>query len=318
MNQPVSAQAPTFRLFLDYSLYLVVRGLDALLNLLPERAALATGRFLGRVAYVVLSDRREAVLENLTIAFGKQESSQWIRRTAVKNFEHLGLLVVEFFRVRRWTHQEVVDRLVVEGSAVYNPVAFPGNHGIVILISHFGSFEVLPAFARLAGVTMHLMVTPLRNRFLSQYFFSRGGEDTGMTTVPHRGVVKRLIELLQSGAMVAFLADQRGDAERGVFVDFFGTPAPANEVFARIAMEGKGRVLPLCTYRRDDGRFQVVFEEEIRINPTGDRHQDLVTVSQQFHDVFEKWLRMKPEQGYWIQRKWRRKPSRRRARKATT
>lgn len=315
MNQHSVAQGPSFRVFLDYLLYLVVRALDEVFNLLPERAASRTGRFLGRIAYVLLPDRRDAALENLTIAFGREKSKQWIHRMVVKHFEHLGLLLVEFFRVRRWSHQEVVDRLVVEGTATYNPVALPGNHGIVILLSHFGSFEVLPAFARLAGVTMHLMVTPLRNRFLSQYFFTRGGEDTGMTTVPHRGVVKRLVELLQSGAMVAFLADQRGDAERGVFVDFFGTPAPANEVFARIAMEGRGRVLPVCLYRKDDGRFQVVFEEEIRINPTGDRHQDLVTVSQQFHDVFEKWLRMKPEQGYWIQRKWRRKPSRRRKNK---
>jgi Kdo2-lipid IVA lauroyltransferase/acyltransferase len=316
MNRHPSAQTPRLGAFLDYALYLVVRGLDGLLNLLPERAAAATGRFLGRLAALVLPDRRKAVLENLTIAFGKQESPQWIRRTTAKHFEHLGLLAVEFFRIRRWTHQDLVNRLAIENTTPYNLTALPGNHGIVILISHFGSFEVLAAFAKLAGVNMHLMVTPLKNRFLSRYFFSRGGEHTGITTLPHKGVVKQLIELLQNGAMVAFLADQRGDAERGVYVDFFGTPAPANEVFARIAMEGKASVLPLCIYRNDDGSFQARFEEELRIDPTGDRTQDLVRVSQQFHGVFEKWLRMKPEQGYWIQRKWKRKPSGKRARKS--
>ena len=114
--------------------------------------------------------------------------------------------------------------------------------------------------------------------------------------------------------MVAFLADQRGDPERGIFVDFFGTQAPANEVFAKIAIDGEARILPLCTYRREDGRYQSTFGEEVRIQLTGDQRLDLTSVSQQFHDLFEQWLRISPEQGFWLQRKWRRKPSRRRSR----
>ena len=65
--------------------------------------------------------------------------------------------------------------------------------------------------------------------------------------------------------MLAVLGDQRGDAERGVFVDFFGSPAPANEVFARLAIDGEARILPLCTYRRDDGKYQSIFWDEIRL-----------------------------------------------------
>ncbi len=42
-----------------------------------------------------------------------------------------------------------------------------------------------------------------------------------------------MIENMRNGEMLAVLGDQRGDAERGIFVDFFGTPAPANEIFAR-------------------------------------------------------------------------------------
>ena len=114
---------------------------------------------------------------------------------------------------------------------------------------------------------------------------------------------------------MACLADQRGDAERGIFVDFFGSKAPANEIFAKFAIDGKARVLPLCTFRRDDGRYQSIFGEEIRITLTGDERTDLTAVSQLFHDQFEKWLRMRPEQGFWLQRKWRRKPSRRRLKK---
>ncbi len=102
-------------------------------------------------------------------------------------------------------------------------------------------------------------MTGLKNPFLSQYFFSRGGSDTGLKIFPHRGVVKEMIALLRNGESVAFLADQRGDAERGVFVNYFGSPAPANEVFARMAIDGDARVIPLCMYRSDDGSYEAVF-----------------------------------------------------------
>jgi Kdo2-lipid IVA lauroyltransferase/acyltransferase len=306
-----------FRRFLDYAIFLLVRLVEGFLYLVPERTAAAMGRFMGRVAYVLLSDRRDAALENLTIAFGQEQTPQWIRRTALRSFEHLGLLGIEFFLMRRWSRGEIAKRLVFRGECHYNLAMLPGNHGIVWVFSHFGCFEVNAAMTKFLGLRLNLIVSSLKNPFLSRYVLSRGGRDTGLKIFPHRGIVKNSIAMLHGGESVAFLADQRGDAERGVFVNYFGKPAPANEVFARIAIEGDARVIPLCTYRRDDGRYEIVFEEAIKIDLTGDRHQDLVNLSQQFHDMFEKWLRFKPEQGYWVQRKWRRKPSKRRSKGAT-
>jgi len=282
------------------------------INLVPERAGMAVGRFVGRLVYLLLPDRRQAALENLTIAFGREQPRQWIVKTARANFEHVGMMAVEFFRIRRWSHDEITKRIVTEGRLPYNLLMNGGRQGICILYSHFGAFEVGATLAKLLGWKVHLIVTPLRNPFLSRYFFSRGGEGTGIMTHPHKGIVQDMIHLLQQGEMVAFLGDQRGDAERGIFVDFFGAKAPANEVFARLAIEGNARVIPLATYRRDDGKYQSVFGEELLIEPTGDRVTDLTTVSQLFHDRFEEWLRLKPEQGFWLQRKWRRKSSRKR------
>jgi len=301
-------------LFIDYFVFLLVRFLEEILNLLPEHAALVFGRCVGRFVYVLLPDRREAAVENLTIAFGKEHGREWVVRTARKSFEHLGSVAVEFFRIRRWSQKEMAERIVLEGRLPQNLAMMPGNDGICLLNSHFGCFEVSAATVKFLGIKLNVIVTGLKNPFLSRYFFSRAGSDTGIKTFPHKGIVKDMIQLLHGGEMVAFLADQRGDPERGIFVDFFGTQAPANEVFAKIAIDGEARILPLCTYRRDDGRYQSTFGEEIRIRVTGNQTPDLTALSQQFHDLFEQWLRMCPEQGFWLQRKWRRKPSRRHSR----
>lgn len=309
-----------YTLFLDYFAFLLVNLLERILIVLPEKMAMAFGRMMGRVIYILFPDRRKAAIENITIAFGRERSPTWIIQTARKSFEHLGLLAVEFFRIRRWTQQEAADRIIMDGRLPYNLAMLPGNHGICLLASHFGCFEISATTAKFLGLKTYVIVTGVKNPFLSRYFFSRAGrtdEDTGLKIVPHKGIVKDMIRALQEGETVGFLGDQRGDAERGIFVDFFGSRAPANEVFARLAIEGQARVLPLCTYRRDDGRYQSLFGEEVRITLTGDQRQDLAAVSQQFHDVFETWLRLKPEQGFWLQRKWRRKSSKRRTGRTT-
>ena len=306
----------SYTLIIEYLVYVLVRVLERIIVMIPEGPALAVGRFVGRLVFILFADRRKAAIENLTIAYGREKSASWILRTARRNFEHIGTSSVEFFRIRRWSEEEMARRLVMDGRLTYNLLMSAGNHGICILNSHFGTFEVGATLAKWLGWDVHLIVTPLRNPFLSRYLFSRGGEDTGIKTYGHKGVVKDLIQLLRSGEMVAFLADQRGDAERGIFVNYFGAMAPANEVFAKIAIEGKARVMPLATYRGDDGRYYSRFYEEVLIEPTGDKKADLITVSQRFHDLFEEWVRSRPEQGFWIHRKWKRKRSRRRRTKA--
>ncbi len=305
------ARPITYRLFLDYTVYLLVRFIEKAFTAVPERAALAFGRLVGRIVYVLFPDRKEAAIENLTIAFGNERSERWIRRTARKSFEHVGLLAVEFLRIRHWSEEEMRRKIIIEGRAPFNLSMMPGNHGICLLNSHFGCFEVSAATIKHLGVKLHVIVTGLKNPFLNRYLFSRAGAGTGISTLPHKGIVQKSLDLLEEGEMVAFLADQRGDAERGCFVDFFGTKAPANEVFARLAIDGNARIMPLCTYRTDDGRYCSVFGEPVTFEPTGDRQGDLQALSQAFHNVFEEWLRFKPEQGYWLQRKWRRKPSKR-------
>ncbi len=304
----------TYGLFLDYMIYLLVLLLDLCLTRLPESAAMAFGRFIGRLVWVMLPDRRSAALENLTIAFGREQPGRWIRRTAIKSFEHVGMLAVEFFRIRSWSETDTAERIVLKGRLPFNLTMMPGRHGIVLLNSHFGCFEVSAATTKFLGLQLNLLQSGVKNPFLDRYAFSRAGKDTGIRTFRDKGIVKHLIARVGNGEMMACLADQRGDAERGVFVSYFGKSAPANEVFAKIAIDGKARVMPLHTVRGDDGRYYSEFGEEIQVKLTGDRLTDLTELSQQFHNTFEQWLREHPDQGFWLQRKWRRKPSRRRAR----
>jgi Kdo2-lipid IVA lauroyltransferase/acyltransferase len=300
---------PNIYIFVEYLIYLVFRFAEEALCLIREdRTALAVGRFFGRLMFMLGGDRRRAALENLTIAFGKERSPREIRLIALKNFEHLGMLGVEFFRLRRWSQEKLAEKLILEGKDNFDLAWLPSGKGILYITAHFGSFEVLAAMSRFMGIKGNLVVTPAPNRFVNKrMFFRRGGDESGLNILPHRGIVHRVVRCLQEGQMVVVLADQRGDDTRPVWVDYFGTKVLANGVFAKIAAEGEAYVFPIIALRTPDGRYRCVYGDEIPIQRTHDKDNDLIVNSQRFHQVFEEWLREHPEQGFWMHRKFKRK-----------
>lgn len=236
-----TCSGPEIRVFWEYVVYLIIRLMEEAFCLVPSHdTALKIGRFLGRLMFILAWDRRSAALENLRLAFDNEISPDERRQLARKNFEHLGMLAVEFFRIRRWDQKEIAERLVIEGKENFDLVWSPGNNGIFYVTAHYGSFEVLAAVSKFLGLRGNLIVTKAPNRFVNErMFFRRGGSESGLSILPHAGIVKHVIRVLQEGGMAVVLADQRGDDTRPVWVDFFGAKVLANGVFAKFAMEGK-------------------------------------------------------------------------------
>ena len=109
------SNSPRVNIFLEYLVYLLFRLAEEAICLMPDdRTALAVGRFFGRLMFMLGGNRREAALENLTVAFGQERSPQEIRQIALRNFEHLGMLGVEFFRIRRWSREKLAEKLIIE------------------------------------------------------------------------------------------------------------------------------------------------------------------------------------------------------------
>ncbi len=310
------SSGPDARIYIEYLIYLVARGIELFfVSIRNHDKALGVGRFLGRIGFALAFDRRQVTIDNLTIAFGNSMSPMEIRNLARRNFEHLGMMVVEFFRLRRWTQDQLAAHLIVEGNIPFNYAWAPGKRATLYVLAHFGSFEVLAATNKWLGIKGKLIVTGLKNRFINdRMMFSRAGQSSGLDILPHKGVVKTCMEALNNGEMVYGLADQRGDDTRPIWVEYFGKKCLANGVFARFAIEGNAFAFPVRAIRLPGGKYRCVFEPEIPVSRTGNLQDDITVTSQNFHNVFEKWLREYPEQGFWMHRKFKRKPKKKRPR----
>lgn len=303
-----NGHGPKLKAFGEYLVYLAFRFLEEAFCRIPrDETALAIGRFCGRLMFVLGRERRQVAIEGLTLAFSTERSATEIRTIARRNFEHLGMLGVEFFRARRWDQSKLAEKLALEGCDNFNAAWLPGGPGRLYVAAHVGSFEVLAAVSKFVGMKGSLVVTPAPNRFVNErMFFRRGGEHSGLDILPHKAIVRTVIERLRAGEMVVVLADQRGDDSRPIWVDFFGERVLANGVFAKFAIEGNASVHPVIAIRTEDGRYRCMFEKEVPMQRTGDMQADLTVNSQRFHRIFENWLRQYPEQGFWMHRKFKR------------
>src|SRR4030043_1515927 len=82
-----------------YFIYLLLKGFSFLINLFPESFALWVGRQVGNAAYYLDWEHRNVALQNLCIAFGQEKSEEERRSIAKRNFQHMGMMVIEFFRI---------------------------------------------------------------------------------------------------------------------------------------------------------------------------------------------------------------------------
>ena len=79
--------------------------------------------------------------------------------------------------------------------------------------------------------------------------------------------------------------------------------------FAQLALRFGVPVVPVRFERLGGPRFRVTVDPPIRIEPTGDRSTDVNALVQATNDRLEAWIRERPEQWFWVHRRWRDKPA---------
>jgi len=136
------------------------------LGILPRRLAIAIGKGIARIAYVLHRKLRVTGLRNLMMAM--PELTEPVRASIVKSvFDNLGRLLGEFSQFPRITPKTVSELVVYDGLENYQNAA-QKRRGVLLLTGHFGSWE-LCAFAQGAyGHPLSFLVRPLDNPLLDQ------------------------------------------------------------------------------------------------------------------------------------------------------
>lgn len=284
--------------------YALARTLETAVATLPENAADAFGRRVGRMVHG-LGIRRKVVEENLRLAFPEHDAA-WVQRTTRLAYEHLGREAAAILRLGKLDRQAVIDRTVPVGWNEMEEALSEGK-GVMLVTGHYGNWEIAAATVASRGIPIAAIVRRQGNRLVDARL-DQLRRNLGVETITQREAPSRVPRLLRRNGVIGIVGDQ--DARRaGVFVPFFGRPASTHRGPALFAHK-LGTAVFACVARRLPGpgvRYEVS-GQRVPVVRTGDVEADVTALTAQLAARLEGEIRKAPEQYFWFHRRWKTKP----------
>ncbi len=296
---------PTFQasyLHPRYWLTWLGMGIWRLLVMLPYPALLMLGRQLGRLIYLLGSERRMIAERNLELCFpalSPQEREQLLK----KNFENYGIAFFEVGMGWWWSDRRLSRLISLQGMEHIQALEQCGK-GALLMAIHHTTLEV-----GAAGLAMRYsadgMYRPHKNA-VYDYLQARGrSKRNSEIRVYERKDVRSILRALKRGRIIWYAPDQDYGPKQSVFGTFFGVPAASVTATARFAQMGKAAVLPFTHIRLPGTKgYQVSILPPLENFPSGDDVADVETVNR----VIERLVEQQPDQYMWVHRRFKTRP----------
>ncbi len=197
------------------------------------------------------------------------------------------------------------DRLTVTGREHFDAGIAKGK-GVIAVTAHFANWELLGGWLALSGypgsvVARRIYYEPYDRALVDVRAKMR------LETLYRDDSPRRILRALRDNRVLGIVPDQDVDTVDGVFVDFFGRPAFTPIAPVRFAMASGAPLVP-CFLIRENGRYHIAIEPPIQLIETGDREKDLVTNTQKWVSLQEKYIRQYPHLWVWNHKRWKSSP----------
>ncbi len=286
--------------------YTGITAVTAALRAMPLERAVRAGARLGGWAMNFDRPNRPIALKNLEIAFPEMTPADRLNILR-KMYRSWGRMLAE------WTHLPELSRANIEQVATYEgkenwdeAERRSNGHGILVLTAHFGNFELLPIAQSIYGYRLAIVHRPLRNPLIDAAIRAERVK-YGNRIIERKAGGREVMRMLRQNWMIAIALDL--DVRKGVFVDFFGTPASTSDGVARISLASGAPVMPAFMVREGDS-----VHHKIKILPaffpekTRNREALVRQYTQLYSDTVEQVIREHPDHWNWIHRRWKTRP----------
>ena len=286
---------------LRYAAAWLVYGWMRLVVLLPFQLQLALGRVLGRGGHALLRRRRRIAARNIDTCL--PELTEQERATILaRHFESLGLSIVEMSMGWFGRPQTVRERVQIEG-AEHLAAALARGRGVILFSAHFTTFEffwpaLAPLCTKLCGMykaARNPVMNSVMSRGRGHYFAALFSKDN----------VREMLRCLRDNAVVWYASDQSYGGKGSVLLPFFDEPAMTNTAISRIAKVSGAIVLPYFCRRLPTNRYVMSIGAPLPGLPSGDEVADTRVLTKQVED----YIRLCPEQYWWIHQRFKGRPA---------
>jgi Kdo2-lipid IVA lauroyltransferase/acyltransferase len=270
---------------------------------IPYRLGVWIGGMVGFFAYLLITQDRKRAITHLKEAFTEKDE-RWIRRTAMRNFIHLGKAMFEFALITPRRLTKIFDLHGMESVHA----ALQRGKGAIYVTGHLGNWELMADAGVAGGVPLSVIAAPIRPEQVNDMVIELRDQMGVKTIVRSKpGAAKALIRIFKENRVLAILIDQDTDVE-GVFVDFMGKAAWTPTAAAAMAIKFDAPIFFGYAYRDAHNRHTGTVEGPLDLVRTGNEERDIIANTAMLSKKIEKCVRNKPEQWVWMHRRWRRQP----------
>ena len=293
-------EKPSFSYWLQY---LIVRFLALLATALPVEVSHEIACGFGTLSYWILRKRRKIALENITNALGDSLPEQRKKEIARSAFQSAALSMMELFTVEK-IKKEAAARFKLVGNESLEE-AFSKGHGVVLVISHLGSWEYLSFLPYFTKRPWSVVVKDIKNPFLDKAIDAMRRVMT-VNPISKDSSVRAILQELKAGHGVAILVDQWAGDE-GLWIDFFDTKTSTTSIPARLSEKTGCALVSAYCLRTTPGHYEIHIEKPIVHNMEQSGWES--TITQDLNEVLERQILGHPEQWLWGHRRWKDKPA---------
>jgi KDO2-lipid IV(A) lauroyltransferase len=294
----------------DFAAYAAVRCAVCLIQTLPMETCQAWARRLAWVLCHLIPLRRRVVLENLAIAFPKASHGERME-IARGMWEHLLLMIAEIVHAPRKIHRTNWREHSLFPQLKQMTRRLMDHRPLVLISGHLGNFEMGGYLLGLHGFPTHTIARRLDNPYLDRWI-NEFRAATGQFILPKQGCTDEIDRLLADGGTLVLLGDQHA-GDGGLWVDFFGRPASTHKAVALFTLGADAPTAVCGVLRR--GRplsFELCVAELVDPAEKNFPHAGVRPLTAWYSRRLEDLIRRDPAQYWWVHRRWKGDPTRRR------
>lgn len=171
--------------------------------------------------------------------------------------------------------------------------AIAAGHGLILLGSHLGSFDLMLLAQR--AMTGHRLSVIMRRDPRSRIRRIAGIDDDSFDVIPtHRpDTLLRAYDALKDGRIVAVLADRADDGTHGTAL-FFGRPVELPAAPHALAIRSGAPVLMVFGLYEGGNRYRIEFVEFGETAPAKHRGETLQAMLERYAHILESYARRWP------------------------
>ena len=171
------------------------------------------------------------------------------------------------------------------------------GRGVIFVSGHFGNHDIARAVLASQGKPVAALYRPQTNPYFDRHFAATIRAISEPLFARGRRGLAELVTHLKAGGMLGMLIDQHFHS--GAALDFLGHPAMTSLSAAELALKYNCLLVPVYGIRQAYGlHFDLLIETPIP-------HSDPVTMTQALNDSLAAQVRARPEQWFWVHRRWR-------------